>query len=287
MKQFLRELKSKIFTWIKNNKSEFRILSGILALSAFVRLWRIPEYLPFLGDEGRDVRIVARFLTEFHPMLLGPRTSIGDMYLGPLYYYLISPFLALWQFSPVGPAVFVALLGITTVWLIWYVGREWFGVKAGLIGSFLFAISPVVINLSKHSWNPNIMPFFSLLAIYSVWQIWEKKNFKWLVVLGITFAVILQSHYLGLLLLPTIGVIWLLTLRTLKGSKEGGSKKFLLYSLLSIFLFILLMSPLVIFDAKHGWHNFASMKVFFADRQTTVSAKPWNAIPTLWQQQKT
>ena len=41
------------------------------------------------------------------------------------------------------------------------------------------------------------------------------------------------------------------------------------------------MSPLVIFDARHGWRNFAAMEKFFTERQTTVSARPWSAIPKL------
>jgi len=41
------------------------------------------------------------------------------------------------------------------------------------------------------------------------------------------------------------------------------------------------MSPLVIFDARHGWRNFAAMRTFFIERQTTVSARPWNAIPKI------
>src|SRR5687768_8553904 len=120
----------KISSWIKKNKTEFVLLLGILLIAAVFRLWRIDEYLPFLGDEGRDVRVVRRFLTDFDLMFIGPRTSIGDMYLGSAYYYLIAPFLLLFNFSPTGPAVFVALLSVATVFLIWYIAREWFGKMA-------------------------------------------------------------------------------------------------------------------------------------------------------------
>ena len=41
------------------------------------------------------------------------------------------------------------------------------------------------------------------------------------------------------------------------------------------------MSPLVIFDARHGWRNFGAMQKFFSERQTTVSARPWKAIPKI------
>ncbi len=280
--------------WLRDNKTEAILLFLILILAAFFRFWKIGEYLPFMGDEGRDVRVVGRLLTDFDLMFIGPRTSIGDMYLGPLYYYLIAPFLWLFGFSPTGPAVFVALLGTVTVGFIWFVAREWFGKTAAGTAAFLYAISPVVIAFSRHSWNPNIMPFFSLLSIYGIWRVWQKHEWKWLLVLGVSFAFVLQSHYLGLLLLPTIGIFWLLTAYTLISkkqqinSKNWKVKKFLFFSLFSFLLFALLMSPLFIFDAKHDWRNLDAMKRFFTERQVTVSVKPWNALPSflpLWNKQ--
>lgn len=261
----------------KTQQSIFLVL--ILLLAAFFRLWRIDEYLPFLGDEGRDVRVVARFLKEFDLMFIGPRTSIGDMYLGPLYYYFIAPWLGLFNFSPTGPAVAVALTGVATVGFIYHAAKEWFGKTAALVSALLYAISPKVIELSKHSWNPNIMPFFALLCVYAMWRVWKNKEYKWLLVVGVSFAFVLQSHYLGLLILPTLGILWILTLI---GNWKMEIGKFLRYSLASLVIFAGLMSPLFLFDYKHGGQNIRSMTIFFTHRQDTVSARPWNAIPNMW-----
>lgn len=277
----LGSFKDSIVAWIKNNRAEFLLMLGILLLGAFFRLWRIDEYLRFLGDEGRDVRVVRRFLTEFDLVFVGPRTSIGDMYLGPLFYYLIAPALFLARFSPVGPAIFVAFLDVVTTGFVWFAGREWFGKVAGLIAAFLYAISPVVIEHARHSWNPNIMPFFALLSIYAVWSIWQKQSFKWLLVLGVAYAFILQSHYLGLVLLLTIGFFWTLTFYKVCRLRNQ-LKNLLKYSIFGFLIFVVLMSPLIFFDAKHSWRNVEAMKKFFTERQTTVSAKPWNALPNLW-----
>lgn len=282
----------KIKTIIKKNPLEFWILLAILTVGAILRLYKIDQYLTFLGDEGRDVIIVRRLLVNFDPILIGPGTSIGNMYLGPLYYYLIAPALFLAGFSPVGPAVMVAILAVATIWLVWRIGREWFpSIGSGqvawgaLIAAGLYAISPTVIIYSRSSWNPNIMPFFALLCIYSIWKVWQRHEWKWLVVLGISYAFVLQSHYLGLLLAPVLFLFWILTLRNLKKvpfQKTVEIKNFLRISAISFSLLAILMSPLVIFDARHGWMNFGAMKKFFTERQTTVSAKPWNAIPKTW-----
>ncbi len=277
----------KIKSWVGKNRFEALLLAIILLVAAFLRLYKIDEYLTFLGDEGRDALIIRRLLVNFDPILIGPGTSIGNMYLGPLYYYLIAPFLFIANFSPVGPAVMVAILGVITVFMVWYITREWFNSKAAaLVATALYAVSPVVVTYSRSSWNPNIMPFFALLSIYSIWRVYKYLEFNWLIVLGIAFAFVLNSHYLGLLLVPVLGIYWLLTFLKLRNSKLIGNwkleiGKFTKNSFIGLSLFVILMSPLVIFDARHGWINGHALKEFLTVRQTTVSIKPWSSIPKL------
>ncbi len=273
------KLIKKIKIWKDKNPGEFWFLLIILSLAALLRFYKISEYMTFLGDEGRDVLIVRRIFTELHPPLIGPGTSIGGMYLGPLYYYMMAPALLLAGFSPVGPAVMVALLGIVTVFLVWFVAREWFGSTAAKISGFLYAISPTVIIFSRSSWNPNIMPFFALISVYSIWRFWKYNEYKWLLVLGVSFAFVLQSHYLGLLLAPTIFVYWFLAY--IRNKKVGEDRKVFKYSIAAYLIFLLLMSPLFIFDLRHDFMNTKAMYQFFTVRQTTVSAKPWSAIPKI------
>jgi len=269
----------RILNWIKKNRKEFWILFIILVIAGILRLYKIDQFMTFLGDEGRDVIIVRRLFTELHPPLIGPGTSIGNMYLGPLYYYMMAPALFLAGFSPVGPAVQVAILGIATVFLVWFSGREWFGKTAGLIAAGLYAISPNTIIFARSSWNPNIMPFFALLTIYSIWKVWKEHKFKWLITLGISFAFAMQSHYLALLLIPTVAIFYLLTYMSVRKSKVDP--KIIKYSLIGYGIFLLLMSPLLIFDIRHNWMNSQAIYKFFTVRQETVSIRPWNSIPKI------
>lgn len=272
--------------WIRKNRKEAILITIILVIGAFFRLYRIGEYMIFLGDEGRDAIVMRRLLVNFDPILIGPGTSIGNMYLGPLYYYLMAPGLLFTNLSPVGPSILVALFGIATIFLVWFVGREWFGRIAGLASAFLYAVSPVVITFAKSSWNPNIMPFFALLSVYGISRVWRHKEYKWILVLGVLFAIVLQSHYLGLLLLPVLALFWLLTYLDIRNSKSVanrklGVKKFLRNSFWGLIIFAGLMSPLLIFDFRHNWINFNAVKVFFTQRETTVSVLPWKSIPEL------
>lgn len=142
------------------------LLLLILVLAAFMRLYLISDYMTFLGDEGRDV-IVARDILHGHLTLLGPRASAGDFFTGPIYYYMMAPFLFLFNYDPVGPAVMVALVSVATVWLIYLAGKEFFDRKTGLIAAALYAVSPLVITYSHSSWNPNVVPFFCTCNVVS------------------------------------------------------------------------------------------------------------------------
>src|SRR6266480_1176960 len=113
---------------------EHILLFLILIFAAFLRLYKIADYMTFLGDEGRDVLVVYNIL-HGHLTLLGPTSSVGGFFLGPVYYYFMAPFLWLFNYNPVGPAVMVGLFGVATVWLVYKTGKEFFNASVGLIAA--------------------------------------------------------------------------------------------------------------------------------------------------------
>lgn len=267
-----------MINWIKKHKLETISLALILFVALFLRLYRIDGYMTYLGDEGRDVRIVRDLISKGNLVFIGPQTSVGNMYLGPMYYYMMAPALLLANFNPVGPAIMIALLGVLTIFVTWYITREWFGKVAAFITALIFAISPVAIIYSRSSWNPNPMPFFALITIYGIYTAWQKKHYHWLPIIGFTFAAALQMHYLGLLLAPTILIIWLLSLKETKGSQKNKDS-FIKKSLVGIGIFLVTMSPLLLFDLKHSWLNFkAFTALIFGGQGSINSAGIFNRI---------
>jgi len=240
------------------------LLIIILLIAAFCRLYRISDYMEFLGDQGRDVVIVRDFLKNGNLFFIGPQTSIGNMYLGPFYYYLIAPALLLANFNPVGPAVFVALLGVATAYLIFFVTKKWFNRRAALIAAFLYAISPIAIKYSNFSWNPNIMPLFALLFIYLM----TEKRYLWA---SLAFAMCLNSHYLALLLLPVAFIIWLI----------NSPRKYIKETILAIVIFFLSLIPQFLFDLRHQGQNIKALATFFTQRETTVNLKAYKSLPII------
>ena len=276
----------KLVFFVKENKIEFLLILVILATAFFLRLYRISEYMTFLGDEGRDVLVVKKLITQGDLIFIGPTTSIGNMYLGPLYYYLMAPFLLIWRLSPIGPAVMVALLGVISVFLVYLVGKIFFSSAVGIFASTLYAISPAIIIESRSSWNPSPMPFFALLLILSLYKLVKTKKPVWLLLTGGALAFALQMHYLGILLTPVIIIFWFWYLVIIRHT-PSATRNLFRWSLVSAFLFFVLMSPLLIFDLNPAHHflNFAAFKKFFLESAATekrlamVNLNPINAFP--------
>ncbi len=266
----------KILNWVIKNRVEFGIILSILVVSAFMRLYNIDQYMTFLGDEGRDALIVQRFITTGDIPLIGPPTSVGGMYLGPLYYYMMAVPMTLFFLNPLAAAVQVALIGVASVGLIYYLARSWFGKVAAISASVLYAFSPVTIIYSRSSWNPNPAPFFALILIISLYWTHRSKNYRWLILTGAATAFAVQMHYLALILVPIAGLLWLWELIQFKKTKLG--KHFVSGSVLGIVAFLLLMSPLFIFDLKHDFMNYKALSMFFTDRQTTVNLNIFNTL---------
>ena len=243
---------------LKDQKILFILLVLIILLAAFLRFYRIAEYMTFLGDEGRDALIMKKMLTGDLP-LIGPPMSIGNIYLGPLYYYMMFVPMAIFNLNPVSAVAMNSLIGVLTVTAVYYLGKVWFGRVAGLIAAFFYTISPVTITYSRTSWNPNPLPFFSSLVILSLYKIHQSGNFRWLVLTGIFLGSAAQMHYLGLVLFPIIAFVCFFEFI----SQKEKRKNVLSGTIFGVIAFLLVMSPLIVFDLKHDFLNFKAATSMF------------------------
>ena len=150
---------------IKDHPFEVAVVTTIILIAAFLRLYHIRQFVIFLGDEGRDALVVKNIVFDGKLTLLGPTASVGGFYLGPVYYYFMIPWMLMFGMDPVGPAVMIAFMGITTVGLLYFLLRRWYNFFSAAIAAFFYAIAPGVVNFSRSSWNPNPLPLFSLSTI--------------------------------------------------------------------------------------------------------------------------
>lgn len=264
------------------SKREHILLAVILVVASFTRLWNLPASLEFLGDQGRDAIIVSDIFMKLDPVFIGPVTSVGNMYLGPLYYYFMAPFLLLSFPSPVGPAYAVAVLGIVTVFLVYWWGRSIVGEHAALFAAALMAISETAVQYTRFSWNPNPAPLVGLVMMFATWKAWKQNQWWWAVV-ATCFSILIQLHYVTLLSAGGAGLIWLYSLyQNRTKNRRSHLKKQVLATFLGLGIFIVSLTPLMLFDSRHNWLNakafqnmlFGTEESFARETDTLISKIP-------------
>ena len=236
---------------IINILSKNWLLITIIIFAIFLRFYKLEEFATFLGDQGRDAIIIKRILTREHLPAIGAPTSIGQVYLGPFYYYFIAPWLLLFNFNPLGLAFGVAFLSSVFLLISFFIINKIFDEKTALISLFLLSFSYVLIDLSRFSWNPNLLPFFSLFTLYFFYQAIKTEKKLLFFLAGALLSFSIQLHYLALSLVLPIAIYSLFYL--FKNKKNFFSR---FTSLFILFLsFTVFSSPLIVFDLRHNFLN--------------------------------
>lgn len=230
-------------------------------IGGVLRFWNLEASQQFLGDQGRDALVVSRIFTDADLVFIGPVTSIGNMYLGPAYYYFMLPFLWLTYPSPMGPIIAMALLGTVTIPVLYWVGSELLNKRAALIATFFYTFSSIVLAFTRFSWNPNPEPLVMLLLLLGVHRALTKNPWYWTLAIGM-FSVLIQLHYVTLLAGGVIGVFWVFEVVRRLRSRQL-TKTFVLSNLVSAMIFGLSLVPLMLFDWKHNWLNLKALQNIF------------------------
>lgn len=266
---FKKDFKNIIISFSKDKY--LLVLLPFFFIGVFLRFYRLEEFAMFLADQGRDAIIIKRILTFEHWPAIGASTSVGQVYLGPFYYYFIAPWLLIFNYNPVGLAFGVAFFSSLFIIINYFIVKDLFNEKIALISSFFIAFSSVLIDFSRFSWNPNLLPLFSLLTIYFLIKSLktQKKIFYFLFGSFLSFSI--QLHYLALFLIPPTIIISIIRLIELK--KKELRKQLILnqfFSLLSFFFFSL---PLLIFDFRHDFLNSKNFLTLFKGSGSIISNK--------------
>jgi len=220
----------------------------------------------FLGDQGRDAIIIKRIVTLEHFPAIGPPSSLGQVFLGPFYYYLVAPFLLLFNFNPVGLAFGVALLSLIGSIIAFFLIKKEFNYSTALIFLIFLSFSTINIQFSRFSWNPNLLPIFSFLTLYFFYKTLAQKNKLHAILFGSFLSFSIQLHHLALFLLFPIFFISILYFWR---NKKISLITLLPNYLISLTFFFLFSLPLIIFDLRHNLLNTINLIKFFSQGNPT------------------
>lgn len=244
---YLRRFLRNIHTIVTKNK----IAIALAATGFFLRIYQLSDFVTFLGDQGRDAIIIKRILTFEHFPAVGPSTSIGHIYLGPFYYYFIAPWLLFFNFDPLGLAVGVALFSSFFLLCSYFILKEFFGAKTAIIATVLLTFSTTLIDFSRFSWNPNLLPFFSLFCAYFLIKALKTNKIYYFILFGAFLSFSIQLHYLALFLIIPIPILLLIHIC----ERRAHFLKTIVGVCTAAVSFTIFSSPLIIFDLRHDFLN--------------------------------
>jgi len=226
--------------------------------AAILRFSNITKLQFFTYDQSRDALFVKRMIVDHQFRLLGTQTSLPGMYLPPFYFYTITPVLWLFGLNPVGIDIYSATIGVLTIPLLYFVGNKIFGKPAGLFSAGLFAVSPIVVELTRRAWNPNTLPFYILITFYFLYQYFKEEKVKDFFLAFGFYGYCLSLHFGAWTLMPLFIFSWFYFFFKSKKNRLKGC----LGSLLLMALFVL---PLLLFEIRHNFFLSSQAKIFFFD----------------------
>lgn len=253
----MQNIKKIISKYLVSIPGHVLVLIAIVIIGIFLRTYNFEEWLFFQGDQARDAFLVSQAVEEGPGWLplLGPKAGGTFLRLGPIFYYF--EYVSASIFGIGSPAVFAypdLLFSILTLGLLYLFLKELFPRSWSLVLTFGYSVCYFAIQYSRFAWNPNSLPFFNLLFFYALFKFFnadEKKNkILWSIVIGISYAVASQLHFVSFLVFPLVIAI-IFVVEKFYFKKNIGS--YLKYLSIALLVFVVFYVPVILSDVlTHG-----------------------------------
>jgi 4-amino-4-deoxy-L-arabinose transferase-like glycosyltransferase len=250
---------------------DLAMLAIITGLGAVYRLWAI-DSLP--AEPGVDLPLIFRCVES---VLAGDWPIYFTYHPGRegLYLYLAAGYVRLVGLSYPALRSVGALLGTTTIPVVYLAGRRLFNREVGLLAAGLLAVSRWHVILSRTGLRFILMPVFTLLLVAVLdWALAQRRPLRWACVgwvLGWGF-----HTYSAWLVMPAVLAVAVLLHRL---CRRQWNKADLFLLLLALDVAGLLYVPLARF--AHDNPQLYTLRVAsrLTDRETTL---PPDMVETLW-----
>lgn len=187
----------------------------LVLFGVFLRVFHLEDWLHFELDQARDALVIDEALlgSPLDLPLLGPKAGGTFLRLGPGFYWLEYLGARVFGESILGSVWVVTLSSIASILLFYWLARRFFSTGASLALTLLMSVSAFLVLYGRFAWNPNLIPFFSLLGMYALLRVvdrQEKYAGRWLLVAALAIGFATHMHFLAFLALPTIAGLFLL-----------------------------------------------------------------------------
>jgi len=229
----------KFFIRIIKNQWLFLI---ILAVGIFARIWDFGNIPPGLNPDEASIGVEAYYLYKFGMDRNGISYPVHLISWGSgqnaLYAYILIPFIAVRGLNVETIRLPMLLSGILSLPLMYYVGKQLFGIKYALVAMFFMAISPWHIVNTRWAVESNILPFIFLAGF--AFFLAARDRGMWFIPASVCFAISLYAYGTTYVAIP---VFMALSIPAVIYFKRIEIK----YIISGLLLFVILALPIILF----------------------------------------
>lgn len=219
-----------------------------MLIGLFFRSYQLTERFEFAHDGDLYSWVVKDIVVNHHFRLIGQLTSAPGIFIGGLFYYLLIPFFLITKMDPIGTIYFSIIIGLSTIFSLYFVMSKLFRTEVGLIAAFLYATLITTINADR--W---VVPTITT----NIWVIWylyfilkiARGDYRVLPLLGILIGLIWHVH---IALIPTLIAVP----AAIYFAKKLPNIKYVSQFFIALFVTSL---PLLIFELRHGFGQTQSL----------------------------
>lgn len=224
-------------------------LAAILLFAAFIRIYRM-NYAGFDYDQEYAANFAYSVVKVYPIQMIGQNLSVEGLFMGPWYFYFLTPFFMMSNLYPIGGIIGSIVLGLITIAVYFFIFKSVFDLKTAIIASLLRAglYSFIGTDLAMTpAFSADLPALVTWFCLYKYWN----GQMKFLILLSFIFGLYTSYHPI---LFPFYFVF--LIIFAIKRSLPGWK-----IFLLSVTAFIIPITPLIRFEY---YHNFLEVKRLFS-----------------------
>ena len=240
------------------------LLILIILIALFLRLHNL-DYMEFKKDEAIYSFKASRMVENGVIPLTSGVSSVG-INEPPLFVYLLSvPFLI--SKNPVIASGYIAILNVLAIFICFFVVKDLFDEKAGLIACAFYAVNPWGVFFSRKIWFPELLPFFIMLFVFFIYKsIFQGKNIYLIysiIVLGFISQLHFTAFYFAIIFIVIIIRYW----------KKICWK----YLMIGTAFFILIATPYTVYQFKNNFTDIVKLRKL-TDRENRFNKDTFSTI---------
>lgn len=220
------------------------IIVGCIILLGFVlRMYKLPQTMIFIGDQGWFYLSALSMIKLGHIPLVGIPSSVVWLHQGPLATYLIAAALFMGNLNPIAPAILFGIIDCVTIAIIYFLTKSIFKSRtAGIFSALFYATSPLVLLTARMPYHTSPIPFLVTVFLLLLYKI-IKGNRGLLPILFFCFGLLIQLELSNAALFLVI--LFLFFLNKIRIKKREG--------IMSIVAFLFGILPFILYDISHNF----------------------------------